>query len=53
MRILLGIVFFHLLVILRAKQAVNERPPYMTTLFLTAMMVIYVVIMLYSMEAPE
>lgn len=53
MTVLLGIIGFHLLVILRAKQSIRERVPYVTTFFLTVLMVAFVVAMMYAMEPPQ
>lgn len=53
MNVLLGIIGFHLLVILRAKQSLREKAPYATTFFLTVLMVAFVVAMMYTMEPPE
>lgn len=53
MSILLGIIFFHLLVILRARLTIEERSPYATTFVITVFMVVYVVAMMYKMEPPE
>ena len=53
MTVLLGIICFHLLVMLRAKQAFREKAPYVTTFFLTALMVAYVVFLMFGMEPPE
>ena len=52
MTVLLGIIGFHFLVILRAKLSEKERAPYGSTLFLTILMVTYVVAMMYTMEPP-
>lgn len=53
MTVLLGIIAFHFLVMIRAKQSIRERVPYVTIFFLTVLMVTYVVAMMYSMEPPE
>lgn len=53
MIVLLGIIIFHLLVMLRAKLSVKGGVPYATTFFLTVLMVTYVVAMMYTMEPPE
>lgn len=53
MNVLLGIIGFHLLVILRAKQSFRESVPYITIFFLTVLMVAFVVAMMYAMEPPE
>lgn len=49
----MGIIVCHLLVILRAKQPIEERVPYATTFFLTVLLVVFVVAMMYSLEPPE
>lgn len=53
MTILLGIIFFHLLVIFRAKFSVSEGTPYLSTFFITVLLVAYVVVMIFSMTPPE
>jgi hypothetical protein len=53
MKILLGIIVFHFLVMFRAKQKIRERVPYTTIFFLTAVMVIYVVAMMHKIEPPD
>lgn len=53
MNVLLGIIAFHLLVMLRAKQSIRGKAPYATTFFLTVLMVTFVVAMMYTMEPPE
>lgn len=52
MIVLIGIISFHLLVIFRAKQSIRERGPYITTFFLTVLMVAFVVAMMYTMKPP-
>lgn len=53
MNILLGIIFFHLLVIFRAKFLQKDSIPYLFTFFITVLLVAYVVVMLFSMTPPE
>lgn len=53
MSVLLGIIVFHFLVMLRAKQSIKGRAPYATTFFITVLMVTFVVVMMYTMEPPE
>lgn len=53
MIILFGIIFFHLLVIFRAKFSEKENIPYLSTFVMTALLVSYVVAMLFSMPPPE
>lgn len=52
MKILIGIIAFHLLVIARSKASKKEDTPYLSTLFFTVAMVVYVVFMLHLMEEP-
>jgi len=52
MTILIGIIGFHFLIILRAKQSNRGKVPYITTFFLTVLMVIYVVVMMHTIEPP-
>ena len=53
MKVLLGIIIIHLLVMLRARQSIRERVPYVSIFVLTVLMVTYVVAMMYTMEPPE
>jgi len=53
MTVLLGIICFHFLVMVRAMLLNRERVPYVTTFFLTALMVAFVVAMMYTIEPPE
>lgn len=53
MKILLGIIFFHLLVIFRAKFSGSDKIPYLSTFVITVLLVAYVVAMLFSMTPPE
>lgn len=53
MKILLGIIFLHLLVLFRAKFSSRGSIPYFTTFFLTVLLVVYVVIMMFIMPVPE
>ncbi|MEX1261868.1 MAG: hypothetical protein WD381_04680 [Balneolaceae bacterium] len=53
MTILLGIIFFHFLVIFRAKFSEKDTIPYLSTFIMTALLVAYVVAMLFSMSPPE
>jgi uncharacterized membrane protein len=50
MKVLLGIIFFHILVILRAKIGKNANPPYISTLVITLLMVAFVMFMMYTTE---
>ncbi len=53
MTVLLGIIAFHLLVMVRAKQAISDRIPFLTVFVLTALMVAYVVFKMYGIQPPE
>jgi len=53
MKILLGIIFLHLLVLYRAKNSIRDGVPILSTFFLTVLLVIYVVIMMFIMPMPE
>jgi len=53
MIVILGIIGFHLLVILNARQSFKEKSLYIPTFFLTVLMVIYVVARMYMSEPPE
>ena len=52
MTILLGIITAHFLVMFRAKQSFKENVPYASVFFITVVMVIFVVIMMYTMPPP-
>jgi hypothetical protein len=53
MKILMGIIFFHLLVLFRAKYSMRDGVPFLSTFFLTVLLVIYVVFMMFIMPVPE
>ncbi len=53
MKVLLGIIFFHLLVVLRSKIGKNTTPPYISTLVITLVMVAFVMFMMFIMEPPQ
>lgn len=53
MKILLGIIFLHLLVLFRAKFTTQDGVPFVSTLFLTVILVVYVIIMMFLMPVPE
>ncbi len=53
MKVLLGIIFLHLLVIIRAKQPDGAEVPYLTIFLITLAIVLYVVYMMFSMDVPE
>lgn len=53
MKILLGIIFFHVLVILRCRVSAHEEVPYISTLFISMLLTAFVVVMLFNMETPE
>ncbi len=52
MTILAGIIFFHLLVILRNKMSDEESVNTVSTLFLSILLVAFVVYMMFNMEEP-
>jgi len=53
MKILMGIILLHLLVILRVKITAADGVPYGSVLFLSIMTVTFVLIMMATMEMPE
>jgi len=53
MKILLGIIFFHLLVIVRARIGARDGVPYSSILLITICLVGYVVLMMFLMEVPQ
>jgi len=53
MKILMGIIFFHLLVLFSAKFSAEDGFPYISTFFITALLVVYVVVMLFIMPVPK
>jgi len=53
MKILMGIIFFHLLVLFRAKYFMRDGIPYLSIFFLTVLLVVYVVFMMFIMPIPE
>jgi len=53
MTVLLGILISHFLVIIRANISIRERVPYVSIFFLTALMVAFVVAMMFTIEPPE
>lgn len=52
MKILIGIIFFHLLVIIRSKMSEGKEVPYFSTFILSLLLVGYVVFMMFNMEDP-
>jgi hypothetical protein len=52
MTILIGIIVAHFIVIFRAKQLIRESLPHITIFVSTLFMVVYVVIMMYTMKIP-
>lgn len=52
MKILLGIIVFHLLVIMRSKTSKKEGVPYFSTFIISVLLVVYVVFMMHNMEEP-
>lgn len=53
MSVLAGIIIFHLLVIVRAKQPDGDKVPYLSVFILTCGLVGYVVYMMFTMKTPE
>lgn len=53
MKILLGIVIIHLVILFRAKFSSRDESPYISIFFLTVLLVSYVFYMLYTMPVPE
>lgn len=53
MKVLLGIICFHFLVMISAKQTTGKRIPHVTITVLTVLMAAYVVALMYFMEPPE
>jgi hypothetical protein len=53
MKILLGIIFFHLLVLFRAKFFIRDGIPIFSIFLLTVLLVVYVVMMMFIMPVPE
>jgi hypothetical protein len=52
MKILLGIIAFHLLVIVRSQVSKKEGPPYISVFFISVLLVLYVIVMLHLLEEP-
>ena len=52
MKILIVIIFFHTLVVLRAKLKVHDTPPRLTVLLISLAMVAAVAILMIKMEYP-
>ena len=53
MKILLAIIFFHMLVLLRVQVSVKDRLPYFSIGVITIALVISVYLLLSGMESPE
>ena len=53
MKILLGLIILHFLVIWGSKFTKNEKIPYMLTAAISAIMVVYVFFMMGTIEVPE
>lgn len=53
MKVLLSIILLHFLVMFRSKHAANDGVPYLTTFIITVIMVALVLVMMYTMDAPE
>lgn len=52
MKILFGIIVFHMLVIMRAHASEEEGTPWISTALISALLTGFVVYMLFSMEEP-
>lgn len=53
MKILFGIIFFYVLVIMRSRMSQEEDAPYGSVIIITLFLVAFVAVMLYTMETPE
>jgi len=53
MKILFGIIFFHFLVLIRAKITTKDGVPIISISMLTLLLVGYVVFMMFTMPLPE
>ncbi len=53
MKILLGLVILHFLVIWGSKFTKNDKVPYMLTASVSAIMVVYLLYMMGTIEVPE
>lgn len=52
MKIILGIIAFHLLIIMRTNLSGSRRLPYIAIIVITLLMVVFVLFMMYTMERP-
>ncbi|MEX0721759.1 MAG: hypothetical protein WD059_13885 [Balneolaceae bacterium] len=52
MKILLGIIAFHVLVIIRAKLSDEDNVPFISTAVITLLLTIFVAFMMFEMEEP-
>lgn len=52
MTILLGIIVFHMLVLIRSKMSSGEEAPYFSTFIISLLLVGFVVYMMFTMEEP-
>lgn len=53
MKVLLGIIFFHVLVIVRSKISDKETVPYISTLVISMVLVVFVLFMMFTMDKPQ
>lgn len=53
MKILVGIIFLHLLTIVISKSGSKETTPYFSVLLISLLTTGYVLVMLFLMEEPE
>jgi hypothetical protein len=53
MKILLGIIFFYTLAIIRAKWSDGKQTPYLTIIFISLALVVFVIIMMFLMPEPD
>ncbi len=52
MKVLIGIIFFHLLVIIKSKMSEDDEVSYISVFFLSLLLVLFVVYMMFTMEEP-
>lgn len=52
MKTLLGIIFFHVLLIIRSKMSDGDDFPVISTAVITLVLTAFVVLMMYTMEEP-
>lgn len=53
MNVLLGIIFFHMLILYISKFSMEDTLRYVITFVLTLLLVVYVVVMMFLMPVPE